>query len=195
METRVAIIQGHPDAREGRFCRALAAAYAEGAAAGGHSVRTIDVAKIDFPLLRTQEEWESGTLPQSLRESQDVIRWADHLVLFFPLWAGTMPALLKGFLEQVFRPGFAMEPGRRDRVWERRLAGKSARIVVTMGMPALVYRWWFRAHGLKGLERNVLAFCGIGPIRESLVGMVEAPDDSARKKWLERMRELGRKPA
>jgi putative NADPH-quinone reductase len=195
MEKRIAIIQGHPDPREVRFCRALAAAYAEGASQAGHPVRTIDVAKIDFPLLRTQEDWQSGPVPESLRESQDAILWADHLVLFFPLWAGTMPALLKGFLEQVFRPGFAMEPGRRDRMWERRLSGKSARVVVTMGMPALVYRWWFRAHALKGLERNVLAFCGIGPIRESLIGMVESPDDAQRKEWLSRMREFGRKAA
>lgn len=195
MEKRIAIVQGHPDPREQRFCRALARAYAEGAAGAGHRVRTIDVARLDFPILRTQEDWESGPLPEALREAQETIRWADHLAMFFPLWGGTMPALLKAFLEQVFRPGFAMASGTRDRMWEKRLSGKSARLVVTMGMPALVYRWWFRAHALKGLERNVLAFCGIGPIRESLVGTVEAPDDAARKAWLARMRELGRKGA
>jgi putative NADPH-quinone reductase len=195
MGKHIAIIQGHPDPRDGRYCRALAAAYAEGAAEAGHAARTIDVAKIDFPILRTREAWESGPIPDTLREAQDAIGWADHLVMFFPLWAGTMPALLKAFLEQVFRPGFAMAAGTRDRMWEKRLAGKSARVVVTMGMPALVYRWWFRAHALKGLERNVLAFCGIGPIRESLIGMIESPDASAREAWLERMRRLGRRGA
>lgn len=112
-------------------------------------------------------------------------------MIFYPLWLGTMPALLKGFLEQVFRPGFAFEPGKPGRMFRKRLSGKSARVVVTMGMPAFIYRWFYFAHGLKGLERNVLGFCGIGPIRESLIGMVEA-DAGAREQWLRKMRALGR---
>ena len=60
-----------------------------------------------------------------------------------------------------------------------------------LGMPALVYRWYFGAHGLKGLERNILAFCGIRPIRESLIGSVESKNPSHREKWLARMRALG----
>lgn len=72
------------------------------------------------------------------------------------------------------------------------MKGKTARIVVTMGMPALVYRWYFGAHGLKSLERSILGFCGIGSIKESLIGMVEAPDGAKREKWLEKMRAFGR---
>jgi hypothetical protein len=60
-----------------------------------------------------------------------------------------------------------------------------------MGMPALLYRCYFRAHGLKGLERSVLRFCGIGKITESLIGLVESPKPTARLKWLEKMRQLG----
>jgi putative NADPH-quinone reductase len=55
-------------------------------------------------------------------------------------WHGTMPALLKGFLEHIFRPGFAMEY-RKDSFPKRLLAGRSARVIVTMGMPVLMYRW------------------------------------------------------
>jgi putative NADPH-quinone reductase len=61
-----------------------------------------------------------------------------------------------------------------------------------MGMPAFLCRWYFGAHGLKSLERNVLGFCSIGPIRESLVGMVDAIGQAKRAKWLERMRRFGR---
>jgi putative NADPH-quinone reductase len=188
---RIAIIQGHPDPSGQRLGHALAGAYAAGAEASGHQVRLIDVARLDFPLLRTQREFESGTLPESLRGAQTDIGWAEHLVLFFPLWLGTMPALLKGFLEQVFRPGFAFGPGPDGKPWGKRLKGRSARIVVTMGMPALMYRWYFRAHGLKGLERSVLGFCGIAPIRETLIGMVEASDDRARERWLAKLRAQG----
>jgi putative NADPH-quinone reductase len=71
------------------------------------------------------------------------------------------------------------------------LKGRSARIVITMGMPAFIYRWYFGAHSLKSLERNVLKFCGVGPVRETLIGMVEAGDDAKRRAWLTRMRALG----
>ena len=81
-----------------------------------------------------------------------------------------MPALLKGFFEQVFRYGFAMTSGADDKMPKGLLKGKSARIVVTMGMPAIIYRWYFGAHSLKSLERNILKLSGIGPIKESLIG-------------------------
>ena len=98
------------------------------------------------------------------------MRWANHWVFFFPLRHGTMPALLKGFLEHIFRPGFAMEytPGGLPK---RLLAGRSARIVVTMGMPALMYRWYFGAYGVRGFERSMLGFAGIKPVRESFCGL------------------------
>ena len=67
MGRRIALIQGHPTAGGGHFCHALADAYARGAAEGGHEVRTITVAEIDFPLLRAKEEWERGAPPPSRR--------------------------------------------------------------------------------------------------------------------------------
>ncbi len=187
----VVVIQGHPDPDGRHFCHALADAYAQGAEAAGHSVRRIDVGRLDFPLLRNREEWTGGTPPEAIRQCQETIGAADHLVIVYPLWLGTLPALLKGFLEQVLRPGFAIEGPSPRGLWRRLLKGKSARIVVTMGMPALVYRLWFRAHSLKNLERNILKFCGIRPISESLVGTVEGRA-AAREKWLARMRAYGR---
>ena len=143
-----------------------------------------------FPLLRTKEEFERGNAPPAISEAQDAIRQADHLLIVYPLWHGTMPALLKGFIEQVFRPDFTLE--NREGEWPvKLLAGRSARIVVTMGMPAIVYRWFYFAHSLRSLERNVLRFCGIKPVRENLFGMVEAADDAKRQKWLEKMQKLG----
>jgi putative NADPH-quinone reductase len=142
MTRRIAIIQGHPDPAGHHLLHALADAYAEGAKAGGHEVRSIEVAALDFPLLRTQEEFETGALPPALVGPCGDLRWAEHWVFLFPLWHGTMPALLKGFLEHVFRPGFAMDI-RESGLPRKLLAGRSARIVVTMGMPVLVYRWYF----------------------------------------------------
>ena len=159
--------------------------------AAGHELRRIEVAQLDFPLLRSQARWLEEAPPPALQQAQAAIRWADHIVLVFPLWLGTVPALLKGFLEQVFRPGFAFvsDGGRFPR---QGLAGKSARVVVTMGMPAFWYRTFFRAHGVRGLEQGILGFCGIKPVRESFFGLVETKDAKARDKWLKKLGQLGR---
>lgn len=189
---RIAVIQGHPDPAGGHFAHALADAYAEGALAAGHEVRRVDIARLDFPLLRSKHDFERGSTPPALLEARDAIAWAQHVVFIYPLWLGDMPALLKGFLEQVLRPGFAFDylDGGKVRV---RLKGRSARLVVTMGMPTLAYRWFYRAHSVKSFERNILRFVGIGPVRTSLYGMVEAVGDARRLSWLDDMRELGRK--
>ena len=178
MSRRILLIQGHPDATRAHLCHALADAYAEGAREAGHEVRTVEVARLDGPVLRSAEDWEHGTLPASLAEAQAAVEWAEHLVVLFPLWLGDMPALLKAFLEQVLRPGFAFERDARDPFAAKRLGGRSARVVVTMGMPALVYRWVFRAHSLKSLERNILGFVGIRPVHETLLGGIGRLDEA-----------------
>jgi len=149
MPHRITIIQGHPDPAGDRLCHALADAYAAGAEAAGHEVARIEVARLDFPVLRTQHDFEHGQVPDSLVEARDAIVSAKHLVVVFPLWHGTMPALLKAFLEQVMRPGVALEY-RKHGFPRGLLTGRSARLVVTMGMPALIYRWYFRAHACAG---------------------------------------------
>ena len=188
-DMKIAIIQGHPDPAGGHFCHALAGAYADGSRRAGHEVEMVEVAQHTFSLLRSQHEFEHQSVPDALRAAQERIGWAEHLVFVYPLWLGTMPALLKGFLEQVYRPGFAFDarPGQR---WAQGLSGRSARIVVTMGMPAFVYRWYFGAHSLKSLERNVLRFVGIKPVRASVIGSVEV-SAAARERWLEKMRRYG----
>ena len=192
MKKHIAIIQGHPDTRGSHYCHALAEAYASGARGEEHEVLFVDVAQLEFPLLRTQEQFRSESPPDCIRDAQSIIRWADHLVIVYPLWLGTLPALLKGFLEQTFRDGFAVQFATNGRGWKRLLKGKSARIVVTMGMPAMIYRLYFGAHGLKSLERSILAFAGVGPIRESLIGMVDSRTTESRGRWLIRMQSLGR---
>lgn len=192
MSKRILLIQGHPDGSEPHLCHALADSYAEGAADGGHALRQIRLAEIDFPLLRSQKEWEKGLVPASLKPAQDDISWAEHIVFFFPLWLGDMPAVLKGFLEQVARPGFAFTREEGGNPWgNKALTGRSARVVVTMGMPAIVYRWYFRAHSVKSLERNILGFVGIAPVHETLIGLTANMKHEEAAKWLGKLRRLG----
>lgn len=192
MPRRIVIIQGHPDRLERHLGHAMADAYAEGAQQGGHEVRHVAVAELDFPLLRSAKAWQGTDVIPDILEAQRRIAWADHLVILYPLWLGTMPSLLKAFMEQLFRPGFAFS---RDEssgaMGGKLLTGKSARIIVTMGMPAVFYRWFFRAHSLKSLERNILKFVGIRPVRTTLFGRVEGVSASRRERWLKRVRALG----
>lgn len=140
-------------------------------------------------MLRSQQDFEAGQLPSMLVPARDAIVLARHLVIIFPLWQGTMPALLKAFLEQVMRPG-SLEY--RTQGFPRGLlAGRSARIIVTMGMPAFVYRWYFRAHGVRGLERSILCFARMKPVRETLFGGVGEADDGRRQRWLDQMKSYG----
>jgi putative NADPH-quinone reductase len=192
MGRRIVIVQGHPDPGGGRYGHALAQAYLEGAREAGHEVEILPVAELDFPLLRSKAEFEGNQPPGAIARCQQAIARADHLVIIHPLWLGSMPALLKGFLEQVFRPGFAFgKPEKPGRPGPKLLTGKSARVIVTMGMPGFAYRWFYGAHAVKSLERNILAFTGFRPIHRTLIGMVEARDDKGRTRRLAQVRKLG----
>lgn len=193
MTRNVLIIDGHPDPKDDRFVHALAAAYRDGAEHGGHSVLTIRVADLQFPLLRSQAEYERGEPTEAVRRCQDAMNWATHVVILYPLWLGSMPALLKALLEQVLRPGFAFSTLQLGRWPVKFLSGKSARIVVTMGMPALVYRWYFRAHSVRSLQRNILKFVGFRRVRTTLIGDIAGLSGAARSRWLDELRTLGHK--
>ena len=188
---RIVVIDGHPDRSERHLCGALADAYIEGAIRGGHQVRRIDLAAFTFPMLQSQKQFESGQYPEELGIAINDIRWSEHLVFIFPLWLGTMPALLKAFLEQVMRPGVAFEYAAGGTAMKTLLHGRSARIIVTMGMPAILYRLWFLNHGVATLRRGILNIVGIRPVRQSLFGGVEAVSDAKRKQWIARVRRYG----
>ena len=191
MGKTIVILQGHPDNTAAHLCHSLAQHYLMGAEAAGHTVTCIDIAALDFPLLTSKSSWDSDSTPASLMDAQAAILKAEHLVIIYPLWLGGMPARLKGFFEQVLRPDLTGK-GNDPLAWRKLLRGCSARVVVTMGMPALAYRLFYRAHSLKSLCRNILAFTGISPVRTTTFGMVEAASPERRAGWLRKMETLGR---
>ena len=83
-----------------------------------------------------------------------------------------MPALLKGFIERILQPDLIARQDAETAMNWHIFANKSARIVMTMGMPISIYRWWYCGHALKLLTRNVLHFIGIKPVRHTLYGMI-----------------------
>ncbi len=191
MARRVLVINGHPDPSPERFAAALAGAYVLGASGAGHQIRRLDVGELCFPLVRSEAEF-MGDAPEAIREAQEAILWAEHLVIIFPLWLGAVPAVLKGFLEQVFRYGFALSPPGGP--MKGLLRGRSARLVITMGMPAPVFRWVFGAFGARSLERGLLWLSGVSPLRRTILGNVEASPQQ-RRRWLDHLNALGRAAA
>lgn len=190
MGKRILIVQGHPDPNRGHFGYALSTAYAEGARRSGHDVTEIDVASIEFPLLRTAADFFDGEPPAVIAECQQSVSGAQHVVFFYPLWLGDMPALLKAFLEQVFRPHFC---GKKIKFgpFSHMLRGKSARVVVTMGMPAWFYRLFYRSHSVRSFERNILGLVGFAPVRHTIVGSIEQGGSRRAACRLREMESLG----
>lgn len=188
--TNILILQGHPDPSQTHLCHAICDAYRGAAEQAGHKVQVIAMGDQEIPYLRSKEEWENGTLPEVATHGQAAVRKADHIVLIYPLWMGDMPAIVKAWIEQVMRTGFAFEMERTS--WTPALKGKSARVIVTMGMPGFAYRWFYFAHSLRSLDRNILKFCGIRPVRWSIFGNAEDPSGKAQKGFLETAAKLGR---
>jgi putative NADPH-quinone reductase len=185
---QVVIIVGH--ARVGTYCEALGESYARGAIAAGHDTKLFVTSKMNFnPILHAGFE-KVQPLEPDLKAAHDAMLAANHLVFIFPLWLGTLPAILKGFLERVLQPEL-VESSKQGK-FIKLLKGKSARVIITMGMPGFIYRWWFGAHALKMLKRNILRFMGVSPIRSTIYGHVEGVSRERRRKWLEDVEAMGR---
>ena len=170
--TQICLINAHPDPSPERLCFALADAYQTRAQAAGHSVTRFDSGALDIPFLDTAADFETGP-PAALTPVRDALERADHLVLIYPLWLGALPAKAKALLEQLARGGFFLDTGGDSSSWPaQKMKGKSARIIVTMGMPGFAYRIFFRAHSLKALESGVLRMSGFKPVRDTVLGGV-----------------------
>lgn len=181
---RMAVICGHP--RDGSLCEGLAEAYADAALAAGHPVKLLRLHELDFdPNERGQP------LEPSLEAVQQEILDADHLVFVFPVWWGSVPALLKGFLDRVFRPDFAFRE-REEGGWDGLLGGRTADLLVTMDTPQWVFRTVLGAPAVRAVRDATLGFCGIKRARTILMGPVRGSTPATRSRWLDEAAQSGR---
>ncbi|MEI7889708.1 MAG: NAD(P)H-dependent oxidoreductase, partial [Actinomycetes bacterium] len=107
--------------------------------------------------------------------AQEAISWAEHIVFAYPVWWGTMPAILKGFVDRVFLPRFAFKYREDSPLWDRLLKGRSAQLLLCMDTPRWYYRLAYRNSGHILMSRNILKFCGIKPVKIKTFGPVRAP--------------------
>ena len=186
----VCVIDGHPDPDPDRLIHALCNAYQDGAVKAGHHLTTIRIADLAVCPLETKASFTDPPDPL-IQSERDKIRQADHVMLAFPLWLGSMPSKTRAFFEQAARDSFFLATDQGNR-WPRRfMKGKSARIVVTMGMPALAYRTLMGSASLRAVERGILGISGFKPIRHTIIGGVEDVEPNKCEQWFEDMRVLG----
>ena len=179
---RIVIVVGY--ARQSTYCEFLGEAYRRGAMTAGHSVSIYVLSKLTFDPILHHGFSKDQPLEPDIKDAQAAIGAADHLVIIFPLWFGTLPAILKGFIERILQPGFAIQTNSSFRGYKPLLKGKSPRAIVTMGIPGWLYKWLFGSHAIRMLRRNILKFVGISPVRTQILGGVEAVSEVDRAQWV-----------
>ncbi|WP_257092963.1 NAD(P)H-dependent oxidoreductase [Sphingobacterium sp. E70] len=107
MKKKILIINGHPNRESFNF--GIAATYQDGAEESGAEVRSINIADLNFnPNLQFGYQKRTELEPDLLQAWEDIL-WAEHLVWVHPVWWGGLPAMMKGFIDRLFLPGFAFQ--------------------------------------------------------------------------------------
>ncbi|MBX3281398.1 MAG: NAD(P)H-dependent oxidoreductase [Acidobacteria bacterium] len=189
MAKRILIIEGHPAKRS--FCGALADAYRQGAEESGHTVSTLTISELNFDPILHEGYRVIQPLEEDLILAQSEIRSADHIVVIFPTWWGGMPALMKGFIDRVFLPGFAFKYRPGSPWWDKFLTGRSAHVITTMDTPPWYFRIFYRDAGINQIKRTILHYCGISPVKVTRVGRVKDSPASWKEAWLSKAKRFG----
>jgi NAD(P)H dehydrogenase (quinone) len=182
----ITLILGHPDAQS--FSGALADAYTTRAGELGATITRFDLGSLVFdPVLRHGYRSEQALEPD-LSRARDALVRAQHVVFVFPLWWTSLPALMKGFVDRVFTPGFAFAYRAGSALPVKLLAGRSARFVTTMDAPGYWYALRLRRALHASFVTGTLAFVGFSPIREDTFYGMRSSDPAARARALARVR-------
>lgn len=188
---KILIINGHPDQESFNF--GLAEAYKKGALAFGAEIKEIVVRELDFnPNLQFGYRKRTELEPD-LIEAQEKIKWAEHIVWIYPVWWGSIPAILKGFLDRAFLPGFAFQKKPNSVWWDKLLKNKSARIISTLDQPVWYYWLIYRQPSNNAMNKMTLKFTGIKPVKVTTIGPVRLSKEAYRKSWLQKIERLGQR--
>lgn len=186
---KILLINGHPDTES--YCFALAEAYKKGALSSGAEVQEIIIRDLQFnPNLQFGYRKRTDLEPDLL-SAWEKIQWADHLVWVYPVWWASFPAIMKGFLDRLFLPGFAFQKRENSLLADGLLKGKSARIISTLDQPAWFY--WLVNHrpSYWAMKRNTLYFCGVRSIKATTIGPIRLSKPEWREKWLKKVEIIG----
>ena len=191
MSKRILVILGHP--AEESLCGAVAKTYVKGAQAAGHEIRLLSLGKLQFDPILHDGYNTIQPLEPDLVAAQDSIVWAEHLVFVYPIWWGSIPAILKGFFDRILLPGFAFKFQKGALMADGLLASRTAHLIATMDTPPWYYRLVYRMPGHNQMKRTILEFCGIKPVATTSFGPVKNSSSATREKWLARTYQLALK--
>lgn len=187
----ILILNGHPKKESLNF--AFAEAYKNGAIESGATVQEIVIADLKFNPNLEYGYQKRTELEPDLLIAMEKIKWADHLVWIHPVWWGGIPAIMKGFIDRIFLPGFAFQYREKSVYWDKLLKGKTAHIISTLDQPGWYYRLVYGRPSVNQLKKSTLEFCGISPVRVSFFGIVKTSNDRQRQKWIKEVNELGKR--
>lgn len=188
---KILIILGHPV--KDTFSGQLFESYRHGALSSGAEVKELVLRDLKFELNFSSGYRGDQELEPDLVKAQELITWAEHLVLIYPNWWSTFPALLKGFIDRTFLPGFAFKYRKGSLLWDKLLTGRSARLIITMDTPPWYYWLVYRRPGHNAMKRGILEFCGIRPVKITTIGSLKISSEQKRQQWLDKVKALGRK--
>lgn len=188
---KILIINGNPDAES--FCHALQQRYKEGAEAVGDEIRELTLSDMTFDPILKYGFRKRTELEPDLQCAWEAIKWAEHIVWIYPIWWGTAPALLKGFIDRMFLPGFAFEYQGKSPFPKKLLAGRTSEIIVTMDTPVWYYKWIYKNVGVRQIKKNVGDFCGIKNICTTYVTAVKTSTKEKREQWLNKIAQIAKK--
>ncbi|MBI9066603.1 MAG: NAD(P)H-dependent oxidoreductase [Salinivirgaceae bacterium] len=187
---RILIINGHPNKES--FCNSLAENYFKGAVKLElASAKILNLYDLSFnPIL--QNGYQTRTeLEPDLLASWELIKEANHIVFVYPNWWGTYPALLKGFIDRLFLPGFTFDYQNNSPLPKKLMKGKSASIIVTMDSPGFYYNLFLRKPGHNSMKKSILKFCGFSPVKSVSFRTIKGSTEENRIKWLKKAEQLG----
>lgn len=186
---KILIINGHPDKES--FNVGLSESYKKGVEQSDAEIQEINIRELDFnPNL--QHGYRKRTeLEPDLLDAQAKLKWADHLVWVYPVWWGSVPAMMKGFIDRVLLPGFAFKKRGNSLWWDKCFTGKTARIICTLDQPAWYYRWFYGKPSHNAMEKITLNYIGIKQVKITTIGPIRLSKDEFRAKWLNKIEQLG----
>ncbi|KAF6625106.1 NAD(P)H-dependent oxidoreductase [Paenibacillus sp. EKM208P] len=190
MSKKILVIQGNPVA--GSYGEALAQSYVKGAKAAGAEVRLLQLSELDFNPNLLGGYRNKLPLEPDLIQAQESIKWAEHLVFVFPIWWGSLPALMKGFIDRTFMPGFAFKYQKGKPLPDKLLKGRTARLITTMDGPHWYYRFFQGQPGHRMMKDSTLHLCGVKPVHSTAIDLMNKLSDQQRNDWLSKVERLGR---
>lgn len=186
---KILIICGHPDSES--FSGNMTDYYQVASEEVGFDVFRINIGDLQFDPVLHKGHKEIQPLEPDLVFVQEKILWADHIVLVYPNWWCSMPALLKGLFDRIWLPGFAFNFNENGRL-EKHLEGKTARVIILSGHDTPFKTWWKYGDFTNEIQYGILDFAGI-KTSVTAFGPCEKADEKSREKWEREVVRLGKK--